>query len=203
MTGRKSLGRNCNVFLFTLIFYAIIEIRTFLNIFTNIMFSNSGLWPQFYSRGDRGSSCVYNLPKFSLLVWREPGLENKSLTPKPGLFPPLCSLFKLYYFFSSRPTTPAYKEDPTYGDYAKNTREIELNLNVDLFTILSEQAFKRSGKQSRHTGREVDVGPECHIVLPSPLPSLKGKDFNMTLNYFCTSRTKNLKQVLPTHLRDG
>lgn len=157
MIGRKSLGMNCNVFLFTLIFYAIIEICMIFNVFTNRIFSNLGLWPQFYSWGDRGSSCVYNLPKFSLLVWREPGLENKSLTPKPGLFPPLCSLFKLYYFFSSRPTAPACKENPTYGDCATNTCEIELNLNVDSFTILSEQAFKRSGKQSRHTGREVNM----------------------------------------------
>lgn len=72
--------------LFTVMFYAIIEIYMILNLF--IIISNLELLPQFSSWGNRGLLWVYNLPKFSLLICSEAKIRSQSLTPEPVFFPP-------------------------------------------------------------------------------------------------------------------
>lgn len=71
-----------------LLFYAIIEIYMILNLFTSIILSDLELLPQFPSWGNRGLLCIYNLPKFSLLICSEARIRSQSFTPEPVFFPP-------------------------------------------------------------------------------------------------------------------
>lgn len=154
-----------------------------LNLFANTISSNLGLWPHF---AVEGMWCVYDLPKFSLLVCSGARVRSQSLTPELYSF---LHQFLCKPYSSSRPATPAFNRVPNLMVITQQIFvKLMWTLIVELLTILLEQDFAGSGEQSRHTHPEVNVSPECHVgpeghvLLPSPLPSPKENDFKMTPN---------------------